>query len=160
MITSKSVAAQHDRRRIQLGMPYQTACGNLRKSLIFHMMKKLGEDNCYRCNAIIETENEMTLDHKKEWENVDPKLFFDVTNIAFSHAKCNRPRINGAAKSRKIGPEGTAWCSGCQKFLDVNNFNKSTKHWNGLNHYCKNCNSLRRSTGNRGSKETRKVGAP
>lgn len=160
MITSKAVAAQHKRRRDQLGMPYQTACGNLRKSLIFHMAQKLGEDNCFRCRLKIETEDEMTLDHKIEWENVDPKLFFDVTNVAFSHAKCNRPRINGAIKLRKIGPHDTAWCGTCQDFLSVSKFNKCNSHWNGLNRDCRSCQSLKRNAGNRGPKGSRKVGAP
>ena len=73
----------------QLGMPFGTANGKLRKNILFHLLKKHGENFCFHCGAEIETADELSIEHKKPWlhENVD--LFWDIDNIAFSHLTCN-----------------------------------------------------------------------
>lgn len=40
---------------------------------------------------------------------------------------------------RKIGPEGTSWCSACRQFLPVRAFHKQLRRWNGLSFTCKKC---------------------
>ena len=108
-------------------MPYGTACGRLKKSILFKLVQKLKKDVCYRCHKKIEDEKDLSIDHKKAWLNVDVKLFWDLENIAFSHNECN-------SKSRKTfgpppfkGPEGTLRCSVCQFFRPVENFGKQNK---------------------------------
>ena len=47
---------------------------------------------------------------------------------------------------RRVGPTGTAWCSGHQRFLPTVEFGSSRTKWNGLQSQCRACNvaSLRR----------------
>ena len=121
-----------------LGMPHGTAQNRLRKMIIFHLAQKLGEDFCFKCGQRIETAEELSIDHKVPWLHGDQALFWSMDNIAFSHRKCNvvdRP----VGKKPKPGPEGTAWCVGCQAFLDVSRFWKNRSNWNGLQHNCRAC---------------------
>lgn len=124
----------NQRKSEELGMPFGTACHQLRKSVMFHLLQKHGENVCYRCSRVIETVDDLTIEHKQTWLGVDVKLFWDLNNIAFSHAKCNR-RDPG----RKVGPDGTAWCRMCQSFVDVSLFYKNAKRWNGLEPKCSVC---------------------
>lgn len=75
----------------QLGLDYGTASSRLRKNLLFHLAVKCGMDDCYRCGEKIETPEDMHIDHKEYWFNSDDPAgkFFDLENVAFSHAKCN-----------------------------------------------------------------------
>jgi hypothetical protein len=72
-----------------LGMPWGTASNRLRKEILFNLLKKYHENVCYRCDKEIETSQELSIEHKKAWLNVDVKLFWDLDNIAFSHLICN-----------------------------------------------------------------------
>ncbi len=74
-----------------LGMPYGTANGRLRKSLIWEFVKKLSLDSCFQCKKLIETIEELSIEHKEAWLQADDPIeaFFDVENIAFSHLSCN-----------------------------------------------------------------------
>ena len=85
----KNYRKGYDKKNKFLGMPYGTASSRLKKSVMLLLLKKLGENWCYRCGAEIETERELSIDHKKSWLNVDVKLFWDLDNIAFSHLSCN-----------------------------------------------------------------------
>ena len=38
---------------------------------------------------------------------------------------------------RKVGAEGTAWCTGHQDFHSVEEFGSRSDNWNGLREYCK-----------------------
>lgn len=78
-----------ERKKAQLGMPLGTAAGRLRKQLLFKMAKELGLDTCCRCQTLIESVDEFTIDHILPWYNHDVALFWDLDNIAFSHSRCN-----------------------------------------------------------------------
>jgi uncharacterized protein YdaU (DUF1376 family) len=39
---------------------------------------------------VIETADELSIEHKLPWEGVSVKLFWSLDNIAFSHLRCNR----------------------------------------------------------------------
>jgi len=54
-------------------------------------------------------------------------------------------QINPSAKRRKVGPEGTVWCSRCEKFLPTDCFTKHKENWDGCDDHCKDCRSKRRS---------------
>lgn len=75
----------------QLGVDPGTAAGKLRKSLLFSLIKELERNYCFQCGALIENENELSIEHKIPWLHSDEpqKLFFDLTNIAYSHLSCN-----------------------------------------------------------------------
>lgn len=79
------------KRLNQLGMPHGTANNRLRKSIMFSLVKKCGENKCFRCGKIIETVKEFSIEHKTHYldEPNAYELFFSLDNIAFSHLKCN-----------------------------------------------------------------------
>ena len=80
----------------QLGCAVSTASAKLYRSVLFALVKRLGEDKCWRCGKAIETAGEFSLDHKKPWLHGSVALFWDVGNISFSHRRCN----SGARRSR------------------------------------------------------------
>lgn len=84
----------------QLGIPHGTASARLRKSLMFSLAKKCELITCHQCGEEIETEQELSIDHKIPWLDSDNPvgLFYDLDNIAFSHLKCN---IAAARKTAK-----------------------------------------------------------
>jgi len=73
----------------QLGMNYSTAMSRLKKLILFDLIQKVGKDVCFQCGRIIEDSKDMSVEHKIPWKNNDPKLFWDLDNIEFSHFLCN-----------------------------------------------------------------------
>ena len=134
------------RRATQLGMPFGTASHRLRKLILFHLLKKCGDDICYRCRERIAAVEDLSIEHKEPWEGRDLALFWNIDNIAFSHIKCNRPHYRSGGKvgalRKKVGPEGTAWCARCQAFRPRTLFTSGTR-WDGLSSYCNPCFSER-----------------
>jgi len=121
-----------------LKMPYGTAIYYLRRYILFDFVKKSNKDTCFRCSEKIVKIEDFSIDHKKPWKFISAKLFWDLNNIAFSHLRCNVYARRKDGK-RKVGPKGTAWCSGHQEFLSVSVFCKEKTHWNGLAKYCREC---------------------
>lgn len=80
----------------QLGMPYGTACHRLRKAVLFNLLKNQGLNICFRCGEEIKSIEQLSMEHKVPWLGNNTALFWDLTNIAFSHLTCNsgnhRPR--------------------------------------------------------------------
>ena len=98
----------------QLRMNPSTASNRLKKLLLFDLAKRLKINWCYQCGAEIETAKRMTIEHKTPWlDSGDPVgNFFNLDNIAFSHASCNY-----SAASVKYGmpcPSVTAYRKGCR----------------------------------------------
>jgi hypothetical protein len=128
----------------QLGMPPGTAANRLRKLVLFNQLKKHGENICVRCDDVIETPDELSIEHVRPWENRDPNLFWDLENIAFSHRACNVVHVSHGASYRKVvAPEGQAWCFYCESFKSIKEFNQHSVRWNGLSEECKSCKSKR-----------------
>jgi hypothetical protein len=129
-----------------LGMPHGTAANKLRKMIMFDLLDTCGKNTCFKCGKIIETVDELSIEHKESWLYADdPKeAFFSLDNIAFSHLRCNVPHNRpGPIGLRKTGPEGTAWCNGCKEFIDRTLFAKGTR-WDGLNPCCQDCTNRRK----------------
>lgn len=83
---------KHNQKKAdQLGMPQGTASNRLRKSIIFMLLKMQNLNFCHQCGGEIESESELSIEHKEAWlDSDDPvKRFFDLNNIAFSHLICN-----------------------------------------------------------------------
>lgn len=124
-----------------LGMDVGTATNRLKKQMLFQMAVALELDNCHKCDSLISTYEELTMDHIRPWRptkngakgNAD--LFWDLDNIAFTHRKCNKQDRTTA----KIGPNGTSWCYRCKDFLPVEIFSKALSRHNGLSSRCKPC---------------------
>jgi hypothetical protein len=128
-----------------LGMPHGTAQHRLRKSILFFLLKKHGENICFKCSGLIERVEDLSVEHKKPWEGISAELFWDIENIAFSHLRCNRPNrlgMSGPAQ-RKVGPEGTSWCYEHREFLPVDKFYKDPYRWNGIRGRCIECHNSR-----------------
>lgn len=76
-----------------LGMAHGTACGRLRKQILFDLVKETNRNLCYRCGNPIKDCEDLTIEHKIAWLDKGAELFWDLKNIAFSHKQCNRPRL-------------------------------------------------------------------
>lgn len=82
----------HKRRRSELiGESIDGAWYKLRKMILYNQAKELDKDICCRCHKKIENIDGFSIDHVASWEkSSDPKkLFYDLSNIAFSHTSCN-----------------------------------------------------------------------
>ena len=94
----------NDNKQRALGMPYGTAMQRLKKKILFKLVTSLGLDICYRCKKVIESERQLSIEHKEAWLD-NPEVFWDLGNIAFSHLSCN------SSHSRRVGkvpiPHGT-----------------------------------------------------
>lgn len=77
------------RKSAQLGMPFGTAHNQLCRIVLFDLLKRHGENFCFRCGKEIREVSQLSIEHKKAWQNHDTALFWDVNNIAFSHLSCN-----------------------------------------------------------------------
>jgi len=81
-----------DRKSELLGMPVGTAQHRLRKMILFSLLVKHKENVCFRCGQVIDTVDDLSVEHMKPWASVDdPNLFWNLDNIAFSHLQCNKP---------------------------------------------------------------------
>jgi hypothetical protein len=120
----------------QLGMKFGTACHKLRSQILFSLVQKTSQNNCFRCGKPIESVEEFSIDHKVDWLDSSPTLFWDLDNIAFSHKRCNIPR---ESKSKKLIIDGMAWCAQHKQYLPIENFYKDAGRWNGVNWRCKEC---------------------
>ena len=156
-IPTKSSTGSSDKKAAFLGMSLGRARHHLVKSLLLSLAQKLEMDHCFRCGEKIESERDLTIEHKLPWEGIDVALYWDLSNIAFSHARCNRPhRLTGL---RKLGAPGTAWCTGHQDFLPIEKFYRQGKNrWNGLKHLCKECRGKRDLRRNHARKVSGAVG--
>jgi hypothetical protein len=136
---NKSEKAAHARRAAVLGMHFSTASAKLKKSVLFSLVQETGRDICVVCDEAIQTEDDLTFEHIKPWESRDINLFWDLSNIGFSHKKCNKPHryYNGADQKRIIGPDGTSWCYRCKEFHLIVMFSKDNTRWNGLRAACR-----------------------
>lgn len=133
----------------ELGMPFGTASGRLKKAIMLSLVQAAGRDECFRCGQAILTAEELSIDHIADWRGVDPALFWDVGNIAFSHRNCNsaagRRASGGGTPMRRIGPAGTAWCGRHRAFLPREQFTANASRWNGLHDRCRECRAQLRN---------------
>lgn len=88
------MSSANPRKSAQLGMPFGTATARLRKLVLFSVLQRHDENVCYRCDKVIESAAELSIDHKQAWLDVDVTLFWDLENIAFAHLKCNTAAAN------------------------------------------------------------------
>lgn len=143
-------ARRTKRRTGQLGMPLGTAANQLRKRVMFHLAARLGENVCLRCGAVIETADDLSLDHIQPWLDADPALFWDLDNLAFSHLRCNTAagrhsrQPTGLEPPNKIDrPDGLSWCSRCQSLRPEDEFHRDKTGPKGRTRWCKPCRSRR-----------------
>lgn len=136
---SPSPTATKRSRKEQLGMDYGTACGRLRKMVLHHVLVQAGINECFRCKRLIETAEELSLDHKLSWLHVSAELFWDLDNVAFSHLRCNT--IDRPNRREPPSPE-VAWCSDHKAWLPRSGFGPG-KRWDGTHPICRSCQAKR-----------------
>lgn len=128
----------------QLGMPLGTASHRLRKKIMFDLLQRLGEAVCFKCSTPIECEDELSIEHKQPWLHGDTQLFWDLSNIAFSHLRCNLPDRRKTGNRRHAeAPSGKAWCSAHKDYLDTEKFGSNKRRINGLSNLCRDCDRKR-----------------
>lgn len=76
-----------------LGIAWSTARSRLHKNIMFSLLKELNNNFCYRCGQKIENIDDFSVDHIIDWRYKEKeeaeKLFFDLSNIKYSHLGCN-----------------------------------------------------------------------
>lgn len=90
---ANKASTSNKRKAKFLGIPSGTAYGQLRKSIMFRLVQQTEQDSCYRCGEKIESEKDLSIEHKIAWLDNSVELFWDLDNIAFSHLGCNRPGL-------------------------------------------------------------------
>lgn len=110
--------------KLFLGMPIGTAMARLKKTLMLELLRELHKDVCFRCGLTIDTPEELSVDHKQSWLHVSQSLFWDISNIAYSHRRCNTVDRPSKSNLKYHPPEGEAWCTGCKEFHDLNRFSR------------------------------------
>ena len=117
----------NEKKAKQLGMAWGTAAYRLRQQLFFSLLKKVGENTCFKCGGTIEKVSDLSIDHKKDWLDVDPTLFWAEDNIAYSHRRCNK----AARRTPKTGRHGTQglYTGGCRCEACTKAHNASTNDW-------------------------------
>lgn len=142
-----------DKKSQQLGLNYSTAAARLDRKILFWLTQKAGLDTCHRCGKRIESVEELSIEHKEPWRDVDPALFWDLDNIAFSHRKCNYAAGSmGKLKNHRRfadRPAGQSWCTGHKCYHDEKEFGWCKTMPNGLHYLCR---AYRRSIGWQGGK--------
>ena len=133
----------------QLGMNKGTATGRLRQMLMFRLSQMAAMDICCRCQKIIAKATDLTIDHLDPWR-LNPGQYWDMSRIAFAHPICNTLAANRSVPHdnsglRRAGPQGTSWCAVCGEFRDVSLFTKNSNRWSGLDSWCRECRSSKRS---------------
>lgn len=104
---------QNDKKKAQLGISPGTAANRLKKSILFDLVNQLDVCWCYQCGARIDDIDTFTIEHKVPWLDSDnpQELYFDLGNIAFSHASCN---YGAARKKRSNCPSISKYRRGCR----------------------------------------------
>jgi len=144
-----NVYGDPDRDSRQLGMNKSTATGRLLQMLLFRLAQMAGRDTCCRCQGLITEATLLTIDHVDPWR-LNPGQFWDMSGIAFAHWRCNTIASNRSGHHdnsglRRVGPPGTSWCAVCGVFRDVSLFTKNSSRWSGLDSWCRECRSSKRS---------------
>lgn len=137
----------------QLGMPFGTATGRLRKSIMFKYVQLAGHDICFRCSKPIDNIDELSIEHKLPWQGRDTDLFWDLENIAFSHLRCNVPHEyrggfeKGHTPTNKMVHPELLWCGYCKQFKEPVEFSNKKTRWSGKEDRCRQCRSTLRLGG-------------
>lgn len=93
-------------------MNTSTASGRLVKDILYSLVVKTGQNNCFVCGFPMSRDT-FSIEHKTPWLGSENpvKLFFDLENIAFSHHKCN---IRAARKTRASCGSPAKYAGGCR----------------------------------------------
>lgn len=136
------------RRSEFLGMSHGTARAKLVKQILWSLLQETGRTDCFRCGSSLSLED-LSIDHKEPWMGISADLYWDMANIAFSHNRCNsaerRVPSGFISASRKVGPDGTRWCSLHRGFSPLSDFGQHASTHDGMRHQCTPCRKRTRA---------------
>ncbi len=107
---------------------------------MFRLLERHGENICFKCGGIISAVSELSLEHKKAWQEGGASLFWDLDNVTFSHRRCN---LRTGWVRREI-IDGMLWCSSCKQLLHITLFHKDRHQRTGFALLCKACFNAKR----------------
>ncbi len=131
--------SNHNKKTEQLGLNFGTAQNRLKKQLMLQLVQQCGRDSCFRCGELITSAVDLSIDHKKDWLDVSPELFWDLNNIEFSHRGCNsscRSRVVNRYGAKMERPDGFEYCFSCPGLKPVSEFWRNQQE-------CKLCKNAR-----------------
>ena len=128
------------RETTQLNQNYGTASNRLRRLVMYSLLERLGDTNCFRCGRPMDADT-FSIDHRQQWLG-DPEQFWDLSNIAFSHKRCNSTARRPGRRTLEA-PIGTAWCSIHKAYMPVAEFGPDRHQPNGLAPRCRPCDVRR-----------------
>jgi hypothetical protein len=78
------------KKQSQLGINPSTASHRLVKDILYSLVLKTDQNNCFQCGKPMSRET-FSIEHRVPWlDSENPVgLFFDLDNISFSHKTCN-----------------------------------------------------------------------
>lgn len=93
------MSSSSQKKNQQLGMNHSTANGRLNRDLLWNFVKSTGADLCCKCSKPM-CRDTFSVEHVIPWlDSEDPVgLFFDISNIKYSHIRCN---ISDARRVKK-----------------------------------------------------------
>lgn len=83
-----------------LGMSPSAAERKLRKAIILELAQQLEKNVCLECRRSISDPDDLAVVHVEEW--VDGPSFFDLANVALSHASCRAGRHDRRQGEREM----------------------------------------------------------
>jgi hypothetical protein len=125
------LTASNLKKASKLGMSLGKASHQLKRALLFSFIQKLNLNKCYRCGKEMSVDD-YSLDHKQDWLDNDPALFWDLENIAFSHLSCNS--LASSRNKLRKDPDRVKVCKDCPKT------SRETKFVSGKN-WCYGCHN-------------------
>lgn len=101
-----------DKLAEKLGAPYHVAITHRIKQIRFGLIQQLGLDICFQCSKPITDISTLSIEHMVSWLHKDnaKELFFDLSNIRFSHLLCNT--MDG--RPLQTCPSNAAYAGGCR----------------------------------------------
>lgn len=99
----------------QLGMNASTASARLVKDVLYRLVVEGGKNTCHQCKGEM-TRETFSIEHKTPWlHSEDPLgLFFDQSNIAFSHIRCNVAAGRRPTKGTSVCGTASKYVMGCR----------------------------------------------
>jgi hypothetical protein len=83
-----------------LGMSPSAAERKLRKAIVYELAQQLGKNICLECGLPISDPDDLAIVHVEDW--TDGPSFFDLANVAFSHASCRAGRHDRGQGEREM----------------------------------------------------------
>lgn len=78
-------------------------------------------------------------------DRIDAAKHYEISNLRVLSLEDNARTRRNAYNTH--APTGQAWCSCCQQYLQIKNFNTDKNRSSGVRGYCKQCRALKHKTG-------------